>query len=82
MGAILKLLLTVIVIAVAWYLIKFRGRIGPFKAAVKAAKKVAEDAQAAAAPTAKPDPQMPVKLVACPKCGTYVAQGKACACNG
>lgn len=84
MGAILKFLLIIVVIVVAYYMFKFRGRPGilkqRMKAAMDAARKVAEAEQARQSPPT--DPKVPVKLVACPKCGTYVAEGKACTCSG
>jgi hypothetical protein len=87
MGALLKFLLIAAVIVVAYYMYKFRGRPGVLKArmkaAVDAARKVAEDEKTRAAADQAPPKQtnVPVKLVACPKCGTYVAEGKACTCS-
>ena len=66
MGFIFKLLLTALIILVVWWVVKFRGRMSVLKAAV----------QAANAPTSK----VPVVLVACPKCGTYIATGTVCIC--
>ena len=83
MGALLKILLTLFVILVAYWLIKYRGRVSVLKSAVKAAKKTA--AEAAQNTAATPDPAktaVPVTLVACPKCGTYTTVGKACVCGG
>lgn len=81
MGALLKLLLTVLVILVAWWLVKFRGRISVLKAAVAAARKAAAgEAARTGAPATKGG--VPVELVSCPKCGTYNAVGTPCACGG
>ncbi len=74
MGFIFKLLLTALIILVVWWVVKFRGRMSVLKAAVQAAKRAAQ--QAANAPTSK----VPVVLVACPKCGTYIATGTVCIC--
>jgi hypothetical protein len=89
LGAILKLLLIIAVVVVAYYMYKFRSRPGVFKksvkAAVEAAKKVAAEEEGRDTPPPPPPPpsgKVPVKLVACPKCGTYVAEGKACTCGG
>jgi ribosomal protein L32 len=79
MGTLFKVLLTVLVILVVWWVVKFRGRVSVLKAAVKAAKTVAKTEQAHRATAAAP--AAPVSLVPCPKCGTYIAAGMACACS-
>jgi hypothetical protein len=75
-GLIFKVLLTGLVILVVWWVIRFRGRISVLKAAMQAAQKVARGEAAKAS-----KPSVPVVLVACPKCGTYIAAGTACACG-
>lgn len=74
MGFIFKILLTALVVLVVWWVVKFRGRMSVLKAAVQAAKRAAQ--QAASNPASK----APVVLVACPKCGTYIASGSVCGC--
>ena len=71
MAAILKVLLTVLVILVVFWIVRYRARVSVLKAAVNAAKKTAEGEKKG----------VPVSLVACPKCGTYNAVGVACSCS-
>lgn len=78
MGVLLKFLLTILVFLVVWWVVKFRGRVSVLKAAIDAAKKVAEDEKARAQAASAP---VPAKLVACLKCGTYIAAGAACSCE-
>lgn len=80
MGVLLKFLLTAFVILVVWWVVKFRARVDVLKAAVAAAKKAAEDGQQRSG-VSKPQ-SAPVKLVPCPKCGAYNAEGKSCSCGG
>jgi ribosomal protein L32 len=77
MGVIFKVLLTVVVVLVVWWVVKFRGRISVLKAAMHAARKMAKGEKAAATGARA----VPVALVPCPKCGTYIAAGTACTCG-
>jgi hypothetical protein len=83
MSAILKFLLIAAVIFVAVWVVKFRGRVSfaqTVKNTMAAAKKSAKDIKAAVKDTAPPS-SAPTKLVACPKCGVYLAEGAACTCG-
>jgi hypothetical protein len=86
MSAILKFLLIAVVIFVAFWMVKFRGRVSfaqTVKNTVAAAKKAAHDIKTAATTPADPASKkgLPVELVACPKCGAYLAVGAACSCG-
>lgn len=81
MGTFFKLLLTILVILIVFWVVKFRARPSVIKNMVAAAKKVAAEEKARAAKAEGPAPSPPVALVPCPKCGTYLAQGTACHCD-
>ncbi len=88
----LKLLLTIAVIAAAWYFFKSRKRITREKAtkfgrALEAARDAMADSARArnagdtASETPKSGSQVAVDLKPCPKCGAYVAEGTTCSCT-
>ncbi|MDX2142799.1 MAG: hypothetical protein SFV19_05555 [Rhodospirillaceae bacterium] len=87
MSAVLKFLLIAAVIFVAFWVVKFRGRVSfaqTVKNTMAAAKKSAQDIKAAIkdpASTSTPTSTVPTKLVACPKCGTFLAEGATCTCG-
>jgi hypothetical protein len=88
----MKLLLTVGVIVAVW-LMFFKGRRptmgngfvrwgGALGKAVRAMAQSAQDRKAAPpAPTPAPSASATVELRPCPKCGAYVAEGAAHACD-
>jgi len=76
MGLLLKILLTLLVILVIWWVVKFRNRVST----QKAAKKLADDAKAASQKASAEKTGVPVELRPCPKCGTFVAVGQPCTC--
>jgi hypothetical protein len=76
MSLIFKFLLTALVVLIVWWVIRFRGRMSGLKAAFKAAQKAAATEAARATGTKG----VPVTLLACPKCGTFIAAGTACTC--
>ncbi len=77
MISLAKIAFTVAVIYAVWYFFKYRLRIA---AAHKAM--MAERARAAAEAAARnPGTPLAQDLVPCPKCGSYIAAGTACACE-
>ena len=73
MISLLKILFTVAVVYLVWFLFKYRARMAVARRQVKDAEARAQRG-APAQPTAQ-------DLLPCPKCGAYVAAGGACTCE-
>lgn len=71
-----KIIFTVVVIYLVWFIFKYRTRIAAAHRDVMDQK--ARAADAAARKSATPIAQ---DLVACPKCGSYIAAGMRCSCE-
>ena len=72
-----KIAFTVAVFYLVWYLFKYRARMTAARKAT-AAERARADAQAAAR---APGTSLAQDLVACPKCGSYIAAGTVCSCQ-
>ena len=77
MISLVKVAFTVAVIVVVINFFKYRARIAAVQKTTAAAK-----ARAAAEAAARsPGTPLAQDLVPCPKCGSYIAAGTACACE-
>ncbi len=77
MISLAKIALTVVVIYLVWYFFKYRARMTTAHKTTSA-ERARTTAQAAARAPGTPLTQ---DLVACPKCGSYVAAGTVCSCQ-
>lgn len=82
MLSLVKIIFTVAVIYAVWFIFKYRRRIAAAHKHVMDEKaKAAAAAAAARTPSVPANTKIAQDLVACPKCGSYIAAGTTCSCQ-